>query len=134
MVDPPAPPGIAQRSAEVKHPSLSEQKMCSDQAEKSFKASSDVAHGTFTDHYDPEAKVCYIEITSRVFDHDKFTYGHVIYDAFEGRVYGSFLSLSNKPEDLMECYVQPLNEPKTVCHSSDEFDALAVKLFGTTQD
>ena len=118
---------------------LSEQKMCAEQAEKSFTNSGlseekDGGGNTYTDHYDEAARVCYIETTTRHFTNNKFQYGHVIYDAFEGRVYGSFVSTSNKPEDLLECYVIPRGQSKMLCQSTDEFDNFALKYFGTTPD
>lgn len=118
---------------------LSEQKMCSEQANKSFRESDLYSDKTaignsYTNHYDVAAKICFIETSSRHFAKNNFQYGHVIYDAFEGRVYGSFYSASSKPEVVVECYVVPVGQSKIQCHSSDEFDALALQYFGTTQD
>ena len=126
-------------SVEPSVATLSEQKMCAEQAEKSFTNSGlseekDGGGNTYTDHYDGAARVCYIETTTRHFTNNKFQYGHVIYDAFEGRVYGSFISASNKPEDLLECYVIPRGQSKMLCQSTDEFDNFALKYFGTTPD
>lgn len=135
-----ATPALDSRNAvEPPTATLSEQKMCAEQADKSFKDSSlsndkSSLGNTYTNHYDAGAKVCYMETTSRHFVNNKFEYGHAIYDAFEGRVYGSFISMSDKPEDLMECYVIPRGQSKILCHSSDEFDSLALRYFGTTQD
>ena len=87
---------------------LSEQKMCSEQANKSFRESDLYSDKTaignsYTNHYDVAAKICFIETSSRHFAKNNFQYGHVIYDAFEGRVYGSFYSASSKPEVVVEC-------------------------------
>jgi hypothetical protein len=122
--DPPAPDS---------HPTLAEQKMCLDQAEKAFKTWPDQEHLTMTNHYDPVQKVCYMETTSRFHTGKVFDYGHQIVDAFEGRGYASFIS-ATPPDTIVECYLQPRGKTKIPCHSSDEFDALALKYFGTTQD
>ena len=86
--DPPAP--------NSQTANLSQQKMCADQALKTFKDTSD-ARG-FTNHYDVTAKVCYMEITSQSEKVGGGTYGNLILDAFEGRVYGIFTSESAAPE------------------------------------
>jgi hypothetical protein len=112
---------------------MSEQKTCLDQAERAFKTWPDQQHLTMTNHYDPVEKVCYMEVTTRMTTGKVMDYGHQIVDAFEGRGYASFVSWG-PPDTIVECYVQPRGQAKIECHSSDEFNALALKYFGTTQD
>ena len=117
---------------------LSQQKMCSDQADKSFNNSgyAEKSNGslgnTYTNHFDAAANVCYIEVTTRSMSGKEFLYGHLIYDAFEGRVYGSFTSIGNKPP--VECLLKPRDQNEIRCNSQDEFDTFASKHFGTTAD
>jgi hypothetical protein len=113
---------------------LQQQKLCADQADKSFKESAfSDGHSTFTDHFDPADGVCYMEITTRNQIGPNFQYSLLIYDAFEGRVYGGFNSLSSEAKPL-ECSLKPRNLPDVRCNSSDEFNDFALKHFGTTPD
>lgn len=118
---------------------LSEQKMCSDQAAKGFKEFDSTATpkgslpATYTSHYDAAQKICYMEVTSRQMSSGSFLYGHEIWDAFENRGYGSFMSTS-KPQNIMECSIKPRGQAEIVCKSSEEFNELALKYFGTTSD
>jgi hypothetical protein len=121
-VDPPAPDTQA---------SISDQRMCAEQAEKTFKTWPDQEHLGSTNHYNPIQKVCYLETTSRTHTGKVFDYGHEVVDAFEGREYASFMSSGDR---VMACFVQPRGQGKIVCHSSDEFDSLVLQDFGTTQD
>jgi hypothetical protein len=126
------------------NPTLSQQKTCSDQAEKSFKDSSfsddkSSLGNTFTDHYDPGVSVCYVEVTTRhMLPGNKFQYTHLIYDAFEGRVYGDFDSFSedifSKDAKPDSCKIKPRDHDEILCKSSEEFDKLALQYFGTTPD
>jgi hypothetical protein len=118
---------------------LAQQKMCSDQADKSFNNSSfsEKSKGslgnTYTNHFDAAANVCYIEVTTRSMSGNDFLYGHLIYDAFEGRVYGSFAKITHNPKPL-ECVLTPRDHTEIHCDSQEEFDTFALKHFGTTAD
>jgi len=118
---------------------LSQQKMCSDQAEKSFnqtgysEASKGSLGNTYTNHFDAAANICYIEITTRSMSGNESLYGHVIYDAFEWRAYGSFSKTTRNPKPF-ECVLKPRDQAEIQCNSQDEFDAFALKYFGTTAD
>jgi hypothetical protein len=61
----------------------------------------------------------------------KLSYYHLIYDAFEGRQYGVFMSISGSPPEIMMCSVKPDGKTEIKCQTSDESDALALKYFGT---
>jgi hypothetical protein len=111
---------------------LSQQKICSDQDLKAFKDTANVRG--FTNHYDVTSKICYMETTSSDFEKPGGgTYGNVILDAFEGRVYGSYAA-AVVPEKVLECYIEPRGQARINCASHDEFNDLALKYFGTTHD
>lgn len=119
-------------------PTLSEQKMCADQAAKTFKENYDPP-STYTDHYDAASQVCYIEVTHRLYLDRKGDFGrtNTIYDAFEARSYGEFASrreAGKPPTPPYPCSIKPRGHEEITCQSQDEFDALALKYFGTTAD
>jgi len=126
-------------SPTAKVATLSEQKMCADQAEKMYRESSEVSDSTYTNHYDPTDGVCYIELTTRQRLGQVFSFHLMVLDAFEGRIYGEYgdhLTLDNRPADpkLDECSVKPRGQPEAKCGSLDEFNQLALRHFGTTPD
>jgi len=120
-------------------PTLSQQKMCSEQATKNFNDSSfsddkSSLGNTYTSHYDAAASVCYMEVTTRhMLLGNDFQYYNLISDAFENRVYGQFMSFS-KGVKVQECSIKPLGQTEITCKSSDEFNELALKYFGTVPD
>jgi hypothetical protein len=121
-------------------PTLSEQKMCADQALKTFKDTQPSEQLTrtirysFTDHYDPKERVCYLETRAVLaIDYKSYTNSELISDAFEGRVYGSLMTVSN-PDHVEECSVKPKGQTEIKCSSNDDFDKLALQYFGTTPD
>jgi hypothetical protein len=121
-------------------PALSQQKMCSEQATKNFNDSSfsddkSSLGNTYTSHYDAAASVCYMEVTLRhMWPGNDFQYDSLIYDAFENRVYGKFTSFSKGVNKLAECSIKPLGQAEITCKSSEEFNELALKYFGTVPD
>ena len=128
---PQVPPHVAPTA------SLADQKLCAEGAEKSFAADRNAIRDTYTNHLDPVSKTCYIETTETTLITPlpyRFEYGHTIYDAFEGRVYGEFrsgLPLRGTPDD---CSIEPHDQPKMACKTQEEFDQLALRYFGTTPD
>ena len=83
--------------------------MCADQARKAFvesdaskKSKNMVSAAEYTSHYDPKANVCYIMVhTMYSFDGGKtVSVGIVVYDAFEGRVYGNHLGSLTKLRNI----------------------------------
>jgi hypothetical protein len=125
------------RSAEPtrKIATLSEQKMCADQAEKSFQDSADAKNSTYTNHYDPTVGVCYIEVTTRDQVGRSFSYGLMVYDAFEGRIYARYLDSSGfGSSTIQECSVTPRGQPEIQCRAREEFNGLVLRHFGTTPD
>jgi hypothetical protein len=127
---PQAPPQVAPTA------SLADQKLCAEGAEKSFTAEKKAFRYYYTNHLDPLSKTCYVETTETTLITPlpyRYEYGHTIYDAFEGRVYGEFLSDSARgtPDD---CSIEPRDQPKVACKTQEEFDQLALRYFGTTPD
>lgn len=116
--------------------SLAEQKLCAEGAEKSFTIDKKAIRDTYTNHYDPVSKTCYVEVTVTTvisLQPYRYVYSNTIYDAFENRVYGDFGSESGQGEPD-SCNIEPRDQPKVVCKSQEEFDQLALRYFGTTPD
>jgi hypothetical protein len=113
---------------------LAQQKMCADQARKTFDKDYAGQNADFTSHYDPKVNVCYIMI--HVFPKaGEMAWSEVVFDAFELRVYASIIW--DNPEHKkywevvpLECYIKPVGSDKAFCHSADEFEALIDKHFG----
>jgi hypothetical protein len=130
---------------------LTQQKMCADQAKRAFHEMgaaepkgkhSPLDSADYTSHYDAKVNVCYI-MTSSVQYLDGVnggtqSVGMVVSDAFEGRVYARYLKLLPfKGDDLNVkpglCSVKPRGQPEITCKDSDEFEQLVDKHFGVAQ-
>jgi hypothetical protein len=118
---------------------LSQQKMCDEQAEKQFKIYGTPAKGDtaneYVSHYDARANVCYMMIHRGGISYGNPTVSNVVSDAFEGRVYANYIWINSGKKKYwevapMECDVKPRGQPEIKCKSSDEFDALIDKYFG----
>jgi hypothetical protein len=105
--------------------SLSEQKMCAEQAAKFFEE-----HGasgqSYTNHY--ASGVCYVEITYHDFQPPVNTRTSSIYDAFEGRDVAGFFEKSNENEGTRRVVMCKVG--KTTCTSEEEYDRLLMQSFG----
>jgi|SRR5580704_4536711 hypothetical protein len=105
--------------------SLSEQKMCAEQAAKFFDE-----HGTsgqsYTNHY--ASGVCYVEIAYHNFQSPVNTRISSIYDAFEGRDVADFFETFNENEGARR--VSTCKVGKTTCTSQEEYDRLLMQTFG----
>ncbi len=114
---------------------LSQQKMCAEQAKKSFEDSafSKDNTSTYTSHYDTRTNICYVEVASRpTLATNIFSYNLLVYDAFEGRPYGE-LSVLASPEQVVKCRVTPRGAQREItCKSLEEFNGLVLKYFGAT--
>jgi hypothetical protein len=117
---------------------LSQQKMCAAQAHQKFvetyPAEDPNAPTVYTSHYDPRVNVCFMMVHRITTNQDSSMIWYEVDDAFEGRVYASYLSVNSTkavgqvtPRD---CTVRPFGEQPTTCKSSDEFEALVEKRFG----
>ena len=115
---------------------LAQQKMCADQAKRSFAEDKLSPRAFYTSHYDPKANVCYIMTSDTTPNHDgTISTSRVVYDAFEGRGYANYLWISDKAKKFWEvapvtCSVKPRGQDEITCKSSDEFDRLVDKHFG----
>jgi hypothetical protein len=122
---------------------LTQQKMCADQAKKAFNDLQDVLPNRvtmtweYTSHYDAKANVCYMMTTrfEQMKDTKTRALVYVVSDAFEGRVYANYLHLSEKDKadyevKPQECSVKPRGQPEITCKNSDEFEQLVDKHFG----
>ena len=105
--------------------SLSEQKMCAEQATKFFEE-----HGapgqSYTNHY--ASGVCYVEIAYHDFRPPVNTRTSSIYDAFEGQDVADFFETFNENESTRR--VSTCKVGKTACTSEEEYDRLVMQTFG----
>jgi len=115
---------------------LSQQKMCAEQAKKSFEDSafSKDNTSTYTSHYETRTNFCYVEVASRPsLATNVFSYNLLVYDAFEGRPYGELSVLYPSPEQVVKCRVTPHGAQREItCKSLEEFNGLVLKYFGVT--
>jgi hypothetical protein len=118
---------------------LAEQKMCDEQALKRFHeyTEKNEKFATYTSHYDPSVNVCYVRV-NRV-TADKFPMDNSnVFDAFEGRMYASYMWMNPQGKKYWEvspsdCEINIPGKDKIVCKSSDEFSELTEKYFGVAQ-
>jgi hypothetical protein len=132
-------PSQTQHSQTQKHATLSEQKMCSEQAERNFNTSSfsdlkvnDVY--TYTSYLQPGTGVCYMEVTGRyTYGNGARGYSNTIFDAFENRDYGMYVDSQGYSRPA-SCHIYLPGKPGIWCSSREEFDRLVLKYFGTVPD
>jgi hypothetical protein len=109
------------------------QERCAKQATEEYKRQGYTTHqmADFTNHYDNRLNKCFMQIQ----DTDTHTIPGTIItskqlaDAFEGKVFGNYIWRTQKGKKFwevppLECDVILPSGEKTVCHSSEEFDAL----------
>jgi hypothetical protein len=121
---------------------LAQQKMCADQAQRSFNESAfsepkktDTESYEYTSHYDAAANVCYIMVHGAPTGRGALSSSDVVYDAFEGRVYANYIWINTENKKYWEvppteCSVKPRGGDEIICRSSDEFETLIDKHFG----
>jgi hypothetical protein len=133
-----APVGGAQKNA-----SLDEQKKCGAQASKVYHdgRARDGYHGEdstgmngYTSHFDPATNICYVWVRYGKIDGKTVTFADTVSDAFEGRLYASYLWL-NPGKRAWEvqptnCWVKPRKQEQITCKTQEEFDSLVDKYFG----
>jgi hypothetical protein len=129
------------------HASLSQQKVCAEEARKAFnksyKAEQDGVSYEFTSHYDTQLNVCYILVHGSGSSHSSGDansnpspyVSYSLFDAIEGRTYGQYVWINSTQKKYWEvppmmCEVKPRGTDKMLCHSDDEFDQLIDKYFG----
>ena len=116
---------------------LAQQKMCGEQARKKFREDNPKPNDFtgYTSHFDAAANVCYIMVHSVVTEKGVPSVSDVVYDAFEGRVYASYVWINSQGKKYwevapMECRVKPRGQAEITCKSSKQFDDLVEKNFG----
>ncbi len=126
---------------DLRPPNLAEQKMCSEQARKSFDDyTRQKVQGVrpvsqdYTSHYDPKATICYVLIEDTSMMGGDTSISYMVFDAFERRQFASYMWSSQKNKKYWE--VKPLVCSVTVqgqdtkCASDDEFKKMVTEKFG----
>jgi hypothetical protein len=123
---------------------LAQQKMCDAQASKRFhdgrildghlKEDPSGMNG-YTSHFDPSVSVCYVWVRWAQIDKNGASFADTISDAFEGRVYASYMWMNLQHKQAAEvapttCSVKPRGQDEITCTSEEEFDRLVDKYFG----
>jgi Trypsin-like peptidase domain len=132
-------------TSETRRASLAEQKACSDQVERMSLEHPLLYPGGHTSHFDTASGICYMARRSLRYPPDTkhLIWVHVIYisDAFEDRTVGTFNETIRYSENGQQivgrgialCHINPPDQPEITCKSEEEFNALALKYFGITQ-
>ncbi len=139
-------PGEAQPLFSPVAATLAQQKMCDEQAAKRFHEdeNSDDFHlkkknppiSSYTSHYDPTVNVCYVRINS--FSANPASVSAVVYDAFGGRVFASYVWVNPQGKQFWEvspseCDIEIPGKPDEKCTTDTQFDELTEKYFGVTR-
>jgi len=111
---------------------LNLQAQCAEQARKAF-ADEGYKKGISTNyenHYNVALGTCFINVQNGESTAGSFVTGRTLFDAFEGKVYGSYVWSTEKDKKYwevppIECFVMVRSGSKQTCHSADEFDELA---------
>lgn len=118
--------------AEPAHVSLELQGQCARQAEAEFKregyAQSDLAW--FENHYNSALGKCFVAVHNTSTANGIPSSSILIVDAYEGKVYGTYVWVNGKGQKYWEvspseCNVVQASGEKKKCQSQDEFDKLA---------
>jgi len=119
---------------------LEQQRMCSEQAEKQFRARGFTDKSSeYTSHYDARANVCFVMVHTVSATGTSVSDTELVFDAFERRGYASYVWVNAGKKKYWEvapmtCVVYPRGQPEITCKSSDEFDALVDKYFGIARE
>ncbi len=108
--------------------SLALKRECSQQAERTFRENGLKKYplAAQTNHYNLALNKCFIQITDTDFStaRPKIITTKSIWDAFEQKEFAAYTMFSNDINPV-ECHVVSPTGQKQVCHSMEEFDALA---------
>ncbi len=132
---------------EPKRASLSEQKVCAEQAKKAFEdlqrddgpaLGYKTASTDYTSHLDPQRNICYVRVMTVTTAHGNPSDSVVVYDAFERRVFADYVWSNPTGKKYWEvkplkCEVYPPGHDAITCGSDAEFDSLVAKWFGVLQ-
>ena len=134
-------------TSEIGQPNLVQQKMCAEQAKKTFddtqqqtrQLGGDQPLSDYTSHFDPQSNICYVRIIAMTASKGGgVTNSDIVYDAFERRVFASYLWMNYSGKKYWEvapseCEVHPPHQPPMSCRSSEEFNGLVEKWLGVAQ-
>jgi hypothetical protein len=124
---------LASVGQQARQATLAQQKMCDQQARKSFHESNPTPQHfltfEYTSHYDPKMNVCYVEkeFAGYIGKSESLTVSWAVWDAFEGRGYASYIKVG---PDVMDCEITRPGHPIEWCKTGDEFEDLVQKYFG----
>jgi len=114
--------------------SLEQQAVCAKQAKIALqeygneiqkKASPNLdQHSDYQSHYNTKLNKCLMEIETTFFDGGHITTSVLLMDAFEQRVYASYVWAS---PNVNSCDLVPTSQTQTHCSSREEFDAFVAK-------
>jgi len=114
--------------------SLEQQAICAEQAKIALqeyeneiqkKASTNLdQHSDYQSHYNTKLNKCLMEIETTFFDGGHITTSVLLMDAFEQRVYASYIWAS---QNVNSCDLVPTSQTQTHCSSREEFDAFVAK-------
>jgi hypothetical protein len=139
---------VAPPASDPPRPTLEQQKMCAEQARKDFDEDQRQYRESFgntssqlsdyTSHFDSQKNICYVRIDSTLTNGGVPSTAITVYDAFERRVYASYLWINSQKKKYwevkpVECEIDPPKETKITCGSSEEFDQLVDKWFGVAK-
>src|SRR6266853_5341736 len=131
-------------AAAQKNESLDEQKKCDAQASKVYHEGRALEghHGEdstgmngYTSHFDPATNICYVWVRWAKIDKKGPTFADNISDAFEGRLYASYMWMNLEGKKSWEvtpsiCSVKPRKQEEITCKTEEEFVSLVDKYFG----
>ncbi|MGA3162549.1 MAG: hypothetical protein ABSC77_15195 [Terracidiphilus sp.] len=125
--------------------SLTQQKMCDEQAGKKFRENQNIDNipkssteiSNYTSHYDPIVNVCYIRVNSSSIGKIPAE-ADVVYDAFGGRVYANYMWINSQNKKFWEvppstCEIHIPGKSDEKCTNNTQFNELTEKYFGVTQ-
>jgi hypothetical protein len=113
-----------------KSPTLEQQRMCAEQADKYFKRNYD-ASSVYFDHFNPSKNKCFIQVTTM--DNTYLPTEHMmfvqkdIFDAFEGLSYGTYsdsFNVETKVRKVSECSAVTSDGKTQDCKSEEEWARL----------
>ena len=115
--------------------------MCDEQAAKRFIEYTEAKErdsDSYTSHYDPVVNVCYVRVNHMLVEGRTVGNSVTITDAFEGRVYATYFWSNPDGKKYWEvapldCQVNVPGKDSVKCTSSDVFDSLTEKYFGTAK-
>jgi hypothetical protein len=117
------------QTAKPRLATLAQQKMCAEQARKTFHENSHPLRPSFiewdyTSHYDTKLNQCFL-MTADIDDDGVWI---DVVDAFELREYASFMTLNKGI--VGDCTINRPGHPHELCNSDEEFYTLVDKYFG----